>query len=379
MTRGRAEPARGRAEPVVEATVTWSQVLRWRMSRQLLDGPKARTAVTAARRLCGVHAQVAASAVTALDLRLAGGITSEQVDDALNRRRTLVRTWAARGTLHLLPAADLPTWVAAMSTRTRETKGAWLRYHGVTAAQMTDILAAIPDVLGDEPLTRQELTEAIVKATGHHDLSEALNQGFGALLKPAAFRGLLCSGPPRGRNVTFVAPRPWLGGAWPDVPTDEAIDTLILAHLGTYGPADFGEFSRWFDLNPPLARKAFARLADAQRIAYVDVDGATGAVPRAELAGLTGTAPPDPARPSVHLLPAFDPYVVGSTRQLPHLMPAAHVKAVSRPQGWISPTLVVAGRIAGTWERDGDRVTITPFGELPAPVRAGLPEGWRTG
>jgi hypothetical protein len=361
-----------RAKQTVEAAVAWPQVLRWRMNRHLLDGPKARTAVAAARRLSGVHAQVAASAVAALDLRLAGGITAEQVDDALNRRRTLVKTWAARGTLHLLAAADLPTWVAAMSTRTRETKGAWLRYHGVTAAQMTDILAAIPDVLGDEPLTRQELTEAIVKATGHDDLTGALNQGFGALLKPAAFRGLLCSGPPRGRNVTFVAPRPWLG-TWPEVPTDEAIDTLLLAHLGTYGPADGAEFSRWFDLSPPLARRAFTRLAGAGRIAYVDVEGTLGAVPTAELAGLVATAPPDPATPSVHLLPAFDPYVAGSTRQLPHLMPAAHVRQVSRPQGWISATVVVDGRIAGTWERDGDRLVVTPFETLPAPVRTALP------
>jgi len=354
-----------------EATVTWGRVLRWRTRRQFLDGPRARGVVDAARRLCGVHAQLAASAVTALDLRTTAATTAAKIDDALYRRRTLVKTWAARGTLHLLPAADLPTWVAAMSTRTRETKGAWLRYHGVTAAQMTDILAAIPDVLGAEPLTRQELTEAIVKATGHGDLADALNQGFGALLKPAAFRGLLCSGEPRGRNVTFVAPRAWLGD-WADPPAEEAIDTLVLAHLGTYGPADHNEFARWFDLNPPLARKAFARLTEAQKLAYVDVEGVTGAVPSTELAGLASTPEPDRADPSVHLLPAFDPYVVGSLRQLPHLMPADRTKDVSRPQGWISPTLVVDGRIAGTWERDGDRVAVTPFAPLPAPVRSAL-------
>jgi Winged helix DNA-binding domain len=211
-----------------------------------------------------------------------------------------------------------------------------------------------------------------VKATGHGDLAGALNQGFGALLKPAAFRGLLCSGPPRGRNVTFVAPRQWLAD-WADVPSDEAIDALVLAHLGTYGPADPNEFSRWFDLNPPLAKKSFARLTQAGRLAYVDVEGTTGAVPRAELTGLTSTSEPDLASPSVHLLPAFDPYVVGSLRQLPHLMPADHTKEVSRPQGWISATVVVDGRIAGTWEHDGKELTLTPFGPLPKPVRAALP------
>ncbi len=50
--------------------------------------------------------------------------------------------------------------------------------------------------------------------------------------------------------------------------------------------------------------------------------------------------------------------------------------AVSRPQGWISPTLVVDGRIIGTWEPDpkGGVPVVTPFGTLPAAVRRALPE-----
>jgi Winged helix DNA-binding domain len=31
--------------------------------------------------------------------------------------RSLVKTWAMRGTLHLLPAAKFPMWQAALSTR----------------------------------------------------------------------------------------------------------------------------------------------------------------------------------------------------------------------------------------------------------------------
>ncbi|WP_369077447.1 DNA glycosylase AlkZ-like family protein [Actinoplanes nipponensis] len=54
------------------------------------------------------------SALASATLRLTA---APELDDALYRRRSLVRTWAARGTLHLLPAADLPLWVAAMSTR----------------------------------------------------------------------------------------------------------------------------------------------------------------------------------------------------------------------------------------------------------------------
>jgi hypothetical protein len=77
---------------------------------------------------------------------------------------------------------------------------------------------------------------------------------------------------------------------------------------------------------------------------------------------------------TVHLLPAFDPYVVGSTRQL-DLVSSGPKSAVSRPQGWISPTLVVNGRIEGVWEPSPDGPRITAFGRLPAKVRRALPEG----
>jgi hypothetical protein len=337
--------------------MTIDEVLRWRIERHFLGTGRATGPVELARRLSGIHAQVASSAQAAAALR---SKREPDLDKALYADRTLVRTWAARGTLHLLPAEDLPFWVAAMSTRTRETTGSWLKYHGVTAEQMRDIIAAMPDVLGGTPMTREELADGIIAATKHEDLREPLTQGFGAILKPLAFRGLLCSGPPRGRNVTFVAPREWLG-PFELPPTDDAIDALALAYLGAYGPADAAEFARWFDLKPALAKKSFARL-EPQLTPVPDF----GFRP----ADLPATGSPD----TVHLLPAFDPYVVASTRQLDRVSTGPKA-AVSRPQGWISPTLVINGRIEGVWEPSPDGPRVSPFGKLPAAVRRRLPAG----
>ena len=274
-------------------------ILRRRIDRQHLGSTRARDVVAVARRISGLHAQVASSALASATSRLR---SAPDLEAALYRRKSLVRTWAARGTLHLLPAADLPLWVAAMSTRTRETTGSWLKFHGVTAAQMRDVIATVPEVLGATPLTRDELAGAIIAATGHEDLRGPLTQGFGAILKPLAFRGLLCSGPPRGRHVTFVAPRDWLGG-WEPVPAEDAIDRLVLRHLDAYGPADAAEFDRWFDLRPPLAKQSFARLADRLR-------------PVGDEGFLPVDAPDPDGEDTVLLLPAFDPYVVGSLRRL---------------------------------------------------------------
>ncbi|MFC0533179.1 hypothetical protein [Phytohabitans kaempferiae] len=53
-------------------------------------------------------------------------------------------------------------------------------------------------------------------------------------------------------------------------------------------------------------------------------------------------------------------------------MTGPHKAKVSRPQGWISPALVVDGRIEGVWE-DG---TVTPFGPSSRTVRSALAKGF---
>jgi len=54
-----------------------------------------------------------------------------------------------RGTLHLFPAAELPTWVAAFRQRQwpRFTP-AWEKYHGVTPDDLRRITDAVGDAAG---------------------------------------------------------------------------------------------------------------------------------------------------------------------------------------------------------------------------------------
>ena len=72
---------------------------------------------------------------------------------------------------------------------------------------------------------------------------------------------------------------------------------------------------------------------------------------------------------SVRLLAAFDPYVVGSVRTDTDVLAEQHRPRVHRPQGWISPVLLVDGRIAGVWRHERAkgriRVQIEPFARVP--------------
>jgi len=74
----------------------------------------------------------------------------------------------------------------------------------------------------------------------------------------------------------------------------------------------------------------------------------------------------------VRLLPAFDPFVIGASAHAEKLLPEGLRAKVFRPQGWVSPVLLVNGRMEGTWrhQQKGGRVEVTvePFGDGKTPT-----------
>jgi hypothetical protein len=69
---------------------------------------------------------------------------------------------------------------------------------------------------------------------------------------------------------------------------------------------------------------------------------------------------------------------VAASLHIRQLLPGDFKKAIFRPQGWISPVLLVGGRMDGVWrhEKKGKRlaVQIEPFVKLPAWARRAAEE-----
>lgn len=356
---------------------TWAKALSWRVSQQFLAEP-APTVVEAARRVGGIQAQVMSAAELAAGLR--AGQSPAAVRAALWAERSLVKTWAMRGTLHLLPADELPMWVAALRHKEGSIRRgqAWERYHGVTVAQLEAITAAVGEVLGTEPVTREELAHAVSGATGSAELGRAVRAGFGGtILKSAAANGELCFAPDRGRNVTFVDPRAWLGGGWKEPDVDAATTAVVHRFLDAYGPATAADLARWWGVPAAEGKKLLRPLA--AELIEVDLDGV-----RCWLTplGAEGLAAARPLRSHVRLLPAFDTYVLAPHGHRRHAWPDGLHGRISRTAGWITPTLVVDGRIAGVWSlgraSGAATVEIEAFGALSKPVRAAAEAGARS-
>jgi hypothetical protein len=342
--------------------IGWEEARALRLERHHLHRRARRgSELRIASRICGLHAQLLSSAALSLWARVEG-TSLEEFEHALWRERTFVKMWAMRGTLHVLPARDLPVYLGALGTYEHYFKQGWVKYFGLTRNEIELVVDAVGKVLRGRALTREELADAVVERTGSKKLGAVLRQGWGVLLKPAAYRGQLCFAEGQGTRVRFTHPGPVR-----QLEPSKALAELARRYLAAYGPATRDDFALWW---LDLSRTEAQRLIETLAVTSVDLDGAPAYI-------LARTGRPAAEASSVRLLPAFDPYVVGAPRS-GGLFPAAHKSRIFRPQGWISPALLVDGHIEGVWrhERKNGRleVRIEAFARQPPRVRDGVAE-----
>ena len=357
--------------------LTWRRAAAWRTARHRLDRRAPGGSLFAvASRLCGLHAQVLSSAELTAWARVED-LARGTVSQALWEDRTLVKTWAMRGTLHLLPAAELPLWHAALGTSRRYLRPAlWKKHFGITMDELDRLNEAIRGALEGRLMTREELVGEVARLMGSAEFAAKLAESsWGTVLKPAAFAGYLCFGPSLGQRVRFTRPDTWLAarGRTPGPPIDPQAATAEVTrrYLAAYGPATYHDLARWWGTSGGVstARQWIASLGE--EVCAVEVEGS-----RAWMLASDAREVGDfqPLR-SVRLLPGFDQYVVAASRHAEQLLDGGLRSQVYRPQGWISPVLLVNGRMAGTWRHEitGSRVAVVvePFAPAPAWIRRG--------
>ncbi|MFL5798359.1 MAG: winged helix DNA-binding domain-containing protein [Actinomycetota bacterium] len=334
------------------------QVLGLRVAAQLLHRPRWLHPAEVVRRLVGVQAQDMFAAPLAIRARTRSA-TAAGVQGAIDDDRSVVRTWAMRGTLHLLAAEDLP-WVVPL----------------VAAPQVAGSLRRLAQ-LGVPSDTADRAVEAVRRTLDRHgtrtraELAETLRpmkvpergQAVIHLIRLAALRGLLCYGPDRSGTPTFVLVRDWLGPASRGPNADAVPAELGMRYLAAHGPAEPRDLAAWSGLGASQARSAWAAIEDR----IVEVTTPNGAL-------WTLRSGPRPQRgPVVRLVPAFDPFFLGwRTRQLS--LPKRHERKVFPGGGMLRPAVLADGVAVATWTvtRRGDprTVAISQFGRPEPAVRS---------
>ncbi|MEU4806485.1 crosslink repair DNA glycosylase YcaQ family protein [Actinosynnema sp. NPDC023587] len=250
---------------------------------------------------------------------------------ALVQDGVLVRTYAMRGTAHLLAGRDLGLYLAAVRK--------------ANPVDVSDadrgLLAAAAEALADGPLTRAELVTRMTALGGPTGLDETLAE-FTVL---AAHAGVLAFGPQRDGKETFVRVTP------DEVDEDAALHEVVRRYVHNYGPVAARDLSRWLGVTIPVAHD----LLHAQD----SVDVLNGAHVLAEDADTR----PEPVT-GAWLLPRYDAWVLGSGQRevvVPdEVKPLLRRQHTGRTEGAAGVQVVlVDGVVHGTWRGTLTHRTLT--------------------
>ena len=313
------------------------RVHRRRLATQRLSSPGLQHGADVVRLLGCVQSQDAPLAAWSLGMRMTPGTTYAGVLGEQSAGGWL-RTHVLRPTWHLLAPEDL-RWVQGVTGPRVESGSAGVnRRLGLTDEVVALGLGVLETLLaGPTPCTRREVRVAFAAAGLPTEV-----QALAHLLIIAELRAIICSGPPRGVEHTYVLADEVVPAGPNDALVDEdARRELTRRFLAGHGPASERDLARWSTLTLTQIRSALADLEG--RLERVDLDEHT-----------LWFDPTVPARTSrehaAYLLPTFDEVCLtyqhsGFSRRSPD---AARQRLLSESGGGI---VVVHGEDVGIWKR----------------------------
>ncbi len=267
-------------------------------------------------------------------------LTREEIRAALWQNRALIKTYALRGTLHVLTAEDFPVYMSALKrSQAQGTRKIMMRF-GLSVKDIEGLSTATMDLLQAGPLTQGELTEQVKARVGKK--VRAAMAVFWNIFRPSFSEGWICYGPPRGQEVTFIRVDQWLPPQ-KEFPETEARQILLPRYLRAYGPATPQDFSRWAGIARQEVKTLFASLAE--EMVEIEVADAKSFILREDYELLRASSFADQA---LRLLPSFDPYMLGHVDKS-LLVDLKNYKRVYRNQGWLSHVVILNGKVIGVW------------------------------
>jgi hypothetical protein len=313
-------------------SLTPSDIIRLRLANQRLTRTTFRTAADVVSWFGAVQGQEYPAASWALALR-AKGLTLADVDQAFDEG-AILRTHVMRPTWHFVTPADIRWLLALTGPRVQRMMASYHPKYGLDARVLGRAREVMARALaGGTSLTRAEVSAVLTRARIAHDRMALM-----FILLDAELDLLICSGPRRGREFTYMLVEDRVPPA-PVVTRDEALTELARRYFAAHGPATLKDFVWWSGLRTGDARAGIAALG--QRLATAVVDGLTY--------WWRPAASVPPAAKGVLLLPVYDEYVIGYKERGLIMVAGDHVFANS---------LFVDGRLVGSWRRAPRAVTL---------------------
>lgn len=313
--------------------------------------------------LGAMQAQDFAGAKWSLGLRLPP-TTDRAIEQAYNEGRIL-RTHAMRPTWHFVAPTDIRWLQALTGSRVRQVSAGRYRQLELDDATLVRAAGIMVESLAQGPLTRAELGAALAAA----GIAEATGQRLAYMVMWAELEALICSGPQRGKQFTYMV----LDDRVPPAPiqtAEESLAELLRRYFRSHGPATEYDFARWSGLTLADTRRGLASVG--QELAQVVVNDQTYWL--APDSWVATPAAPGPT-PMAYLVSIYDEYTIGYKDR--RIIGSDELsRSLSGMGNALQNVILVDGRLAGTWRRvlSGRRVTaeLTPLISLTAADRQAI-------
>ncbi len=318
--------------------------------------------------ISGVQAQMMSAAEIGLWARN-HSLTRAEIRGELAKGRTLVRTSLMRQTLHIIPVNEFSVYINALKTSRMAPIMRMMSRFRIPRAEVDLLNANIVEALRHGPLSHAEIKK-IVEPKASKNM-KAWMAKIWSPVRTAVVLGMICYGPDRGGGITFVRTEQWLPKQ-PAVDALEALQILLFKFMSAYGPATPRDFSKWSGISMKEVKPVWDSWTD--HLVEVSVEGSRAWALRKQLLALQNAKF---SAPSLRLLGSFDPFLLAHHGK-DHLVPKRHYKSVYRDAGWISPVVLLNGRIAGIWRHSQKgksiSVDVSLHGKLSKDDRALLEE-----
>jgi hypothetical protein len=300
----------------------------------------------------GIQAQEVAAALWSIGTRSAR-LTAGDVETARNEERSVILTWAMRGTRHLVATEDygwLLPLLAPYTIRANQRRYAEL---GLSDSLFEQGIPLMRRFLGEQGPQPRAGIGAMLNQQGIATDGQRLIH----LIGRATLEGVLCFGPDEAGEETWVAVEDWVSIQW----ELGAIGKLAHRYFGAFAPATIEDFAAWAGLPIPEARQGVQAIADD----LIELESKSETLymlkSHADLLHEQGN------KPVVRLLPRYDTYLLGY-RSREWMVDPPYMKRIHPGGGVLHATMLVNHRAAGTWKmsksRKGVRVTVEPFEPL---------------
>ncbi len=331
--------------------MTPQEISNIRLINQKVDNPEFNAAKEIVSWMGAIQAQDYAMSKWAIGIRLCD--PSEQMIESAIDKGEIIRTHLLRPTWHFVAADDLYWMLQLSASKIKSSMKSRNKELELTEAILKRTNKIVEKKLaGSGSMTRDELALEFLGANIKTD-----NNRLSHILFWAELNEIICSGPVKNNKQSYAL----LSERVPhknNLSRDESLAKLAKRYFTSRFPATLGDFVWWSNLSLTDARKAI----DFVKSSFIQETFGSEKywVPYSFEGKLSNKS-------SIHLLPAFDEFLI-SYRDRSSSLALIHNKKAVSDNGIFRPPVVINGQVAGLWKRTFQKNKVIIETDLFQPV-----------